>query len=205
MKIDELPRKAVLSYLEMSRLPLTAAERALGKVEGTWGPTIAVDRLQARVKDVAASVLKDDTLRADAKLQLAAIDERLRAAEAEARAEQIRAEADRRLAQDARAAQEAKQEVLKREARREQAAESAAEAAERAVKEKAAAKKSQARKVDAALEDALEKRENVVQRDLLANEAKALNNQRAATQAKAEVLELDDKLQATKAARKQRP
>ena len=44
MKLDELPRKAVLGYLELARYPLTAAERALGKTEGTWAPTLAADR-----------------------------------------------------------------------------------------------------------------------------------------------------------------
>jgi hypothetical protein len=191
MKIDELPRKAVLGYLELTRVPLTAAERVLGKTEGTWPVTIAADRLQARVKEVAGTVLRDDELLANARLQNAALDERLRALDAEAEAERIRREADARLAADTRAANEAKREVERRE-----------ELRERQVDKTVQAKKTQVRKQVAKQEQMLEQREDAVTRDLLAKEAKAVNEQRAAAEAKAEVLDLEDKLNATKAARK---
>ena len=202
MKIDELPRKAVLGYLELTRLPLTATERALGKTEGTWPPTIAVDRLQARVKEMAGTALRDDTLLADARLQYAALDERLRAAEEEARAEQIRRSADARLENERKAADAAEREVKARAEQREDAVEKAAEAKERQVREKAAEKKAVARKVEQAQQDALEQRETVAKREGLQKESKALNDQRAAAEAKAEVLELEDKLNEVKAARK---
>ena len=128
MKIDELPRKAVLGYLELSRLPLTATERVLRKTEGTWAPTIAVDRLQARVKELAGTALRDDALVADARLQNAALDERLRAVEEEARAEQIRDTADERLNAERAAATAAERQVKARAEQREQAVEQAAEA-----------------------------------------------------------------------------
>jgi hypothetical protein len=95
MRPKELSRKAVLGSLEITRLPLTAAERALGKTERNWAPTIIVDRFQARVKEIAGTVLRDETLRADAKLQNAALDERLRASIAEDTADRVRAEAKR--------------------------------------------------------------------------------------------------------------
>jgi hypothetical protein len=202
MKIDELPRKAVLSYLELSRLPLTATERALGKTEGTWGPTIAVDRLQARVKELAGSALRDDTLLADARLQNAALDERLRAAEEEARAEQIRRAADTRLANENKAADAAEREVKARAEQREQAVDQAAEAKQQRARQQAAEKKAAARRVEQAQTEALEQRETVATREGLQKESKALNDQRAAAEAKAEVLELQDKLDEVKAARK---
>jgi hypothetical protein len=202
MKLDELPRKAVLGYLEAARLPLTAAERALGKTKGTWGPTIAVDRFQAKVKDVAGSVLKDDTLRADAKLQHAALDERLKAVEGKAEAERLRRQADEQLRRDQRAVQEAKREVVQRDQQREAAIEQTIDAKERAVTEKTVAKKTAARKVASAQDKALQQRETAVQREVLTKESKALNDQRAATEAKAEVLELEDKLNEVKSARK---
>jgi len=202
MKIDELPRKAVLGYLELTRLPLTATERALGKTEGTWAPTIAVDRLQARVKEMAGTALRDDTLLADARLQNAALDERLRAAKEEARAEQIRRAADARLANEKKAAGAAERQVKARADQREQAVEQAAEAKERAVREKAAEKKAAARRVEQAQKEALEQRETVAKREELEQESKALNDQRAAAEAKAEVLDLEDKLNEVKAARK---
>ena len=191
MKIDELPRKAVLGYLELTRLPLTAAERALGKTEGTWPPTIAADRAQATIKDVAGRILRDPTLRADANLQHAALDERLRAVSAELEAERIRAEADERLRQDQRAAAEAKAEVARRDAQREQQ-----------VDKQVGAKKATARKVAAAQDDALDKREAVAKRASLDKEAKAVRDERAAVEAKAEVLDLEDKLASVKQARK---
>jgi hypothetical protein len=202
MKIDELPRKAVLGYLELTRLPLTATERVLRKTEGTWAPTIAVDRLQARMKELAGSALRDDTLVADARLQNAALDERLRAAEEEARADRIRGAADSRLENERDAADAAEREVRARADQREQAVEHAAQAKERQVREKAAEKKAAARKVEQAQHDALEQREAVARREVLKKESKALNDQRAAAEAKAEVLELQDKLDEVKAVRK---
>jgi hypothetical protein len=191
MKIDELPRKALLGYLELSRLPLTAAERALGKTEGTWPLTIAADRAQATVKDIAGRILRDETLRADANLQNAALDERLRAVGAEMEAERIRAQADERLRQDQRAAAEAKAEVARRDAQREQQ-----------VDKQVGAKKATARKVAAAQDDALDKREAVAKRASLDKEAKAVRDERAAIEAKAEALELEDELARTRAKRK---
>jgi hypothetical protein len=190
MKVDEIPRKALLGYLELSRLPLTAAERALGRTEGTWPLTIAADRMQAAIKDVAATVLRDETLRADAKLQRAALDERLRAADAEAEAERIRRQADENLRREQRAAQEAKAEVAKRDAQR-----------DRQVTKQVAQKKTTARKVAAAQEEALEQREAKATREQLAKEAVAVREQRAAVEAKAEALALEDELARAKAAR----
>ena len=191
-----------IRYLELARLPLTAAERALGRTQGTWAPTLAADRLQAKVKRFAGSLLKDETLQSDAKLQLTAIDERTRAASMEAEAEQIRRQADERLAQEQRAAQEAKREVAKRDELREQAVDAQVAAKERKVTQKAVAKKTTARKVASAQEQALEQRETAAKREQLAEESKALNDERAATEAKAEVLDLEDKLNEAKAARK---
>ena len=202
MKIEELPRKAVLGYLELTRLPLTAAERALKRTEGTWAPTIAADRLQAKVKGAVGSFLKDETLVADARLQTAALDERIRAATKEAEAERIRRDADKRLAKEQRAAQEAKREVAKRDELREDAIDAQVAAKERKVAEKTAAKKTTARKIATAQENALEQRETAAKREQLAKEQKALNDERAATEAKAEVLDLEDKLNEVKAARK---
>lgn len=192
MKIDELPRKAVLGYLELTRLPLTAAERALGRTEGTWPITIAADRLQAMVKDAAGTVLRDEHLKAAAKLQTAALDERMRALHAETRAERIREQADEQLARERRAAQEAKAEVATRDAAR-----------ERQVEKKVGAEKSAARKVADAEDEVLSTREAAAEREQLAAEAEALRDERAAIEAKAEAIDLEDELAAVREARKQ--
>jgi hypothetical protein len=189
--IDEIARKAVLTYLEASRLPLTAAERVLGKTEGTWPVTIVADRLQARVKEYAGTVLRDDTLVADAKLQHSALDERIRAAEAEAEAERIRANADANLVKEQKAAQEAKRTVAKRDDQREQV-----------IEQQADAKKAAVREASAKQQKVVAQRAKSVKRETLAEESKALNDQRAAAEAKAEVLDLEDKLNEVKAARK---
>jgi hypothetical protein len=202
MKIDELPRKAVLGYLELTRLPLTATERVLGKTEGTWRPTIAVDRLQARVKELAGAALRDDALVADARIQNAALDERLRAAEEELRAAQIRRAADEQLVKERESAAAAEREAKQRAQQRDAAVEQATEAKERRVRQAAAEKKAAARKIEQAQQDALEQRETIAKREVLKKESKALNDQRAAAEAKAEVLELEDKLNEVKAARK---
>ena len=202
MKIEELPRKAVLGYLELTRLPLTATERVLRKTEGTWAPTIAVDRLQARVKEMAGAALRDDALVADARLQNAALDERLRAAEEEARAEQIRRTADQQLVAEREAAAAAEREAKARAEQRDKAVQAEAEAKERRAREQAAQKKAAARKIEQAQQEALERRETATKREVLKKESKALNDQRAAAEAKAEVLDLQDKLDEVKTARK---
>jgi hypothetical protein len=191
MKLDELPRKAVLGYLELARFPLTAAERALGKTEGTWAPTLAADRFQARVKETAGRLLRDDVLVADAKLQTSALDERITAAQADAEAERIRQQADAQLRKEQRAAAEAKREVARRDELRERAVETQAQ------NEKAAVRATAANR-----EKVVAQKAKVAKKASLAKEQKALNDERAAVEAKAEVLELEDKLNAVKAARK---
>jgi hypothetical protein len=118
-------------------------------------------------------------------------DERMRAVAAESEAARIRREADERLRAEQRAAAEAAREVERREEQR-----------ERQVEQTTQAKKAQVRTQAAKQDKALEQREDAVAREVLAKEAKALNDQRAAAEAKAEVLDLEDKLNATKAARK---
>jgi hypothetical protein len=191
MKLDELPRKAVLGYLELARYPLTAAERALGRTEGTWAPTLAADRFQARIKETAGRLLKDDVLVADAKLQTTALDERIKAAQAEAEAERIRRQADAQLRKEQRAIAEAKREVAKRD-----------ELRERAVETQVKNEKAAVRATAANREKVVAQREKTAKRASLDKEATALNEERAAAEAKAEVLELEDKLNGVEAARK---
>jgi len=202
MKIDELPRKAVTSYLELTRLPLTQVERVLGKQGTAWAPAIAVDRLQAKIKGAAGSLLNDETLLADARLQQGALDELTRAATLEAEAAALREQANEQLRAEQAAAAADAAEVRERAEARERAVEQQ-EAAERAkVAQKTAAKKSSARKIAAAQEEAIDLREAKARKEALVAESAAVREERAAIEAKAEALAIEDRLQATKAARK---
>ena len=65
MSIDlsTIPRTAVERWLDVVRLPVTAAAVVTRhQQDESWPPALAFDAFEARVKRFAATVLRDDTL-----------------------------------------------------------------------------------------------------------------------------------------------
>ena len=104
---------AVGAGVKLARLPLDIAVSMLpGDGDGARpAASIAVDRWEATLRQVAGYALRDDELREDAARRRAAADERARALRLREAAERRRAEADERLADRVQTAEEQRSEA----------------------------------------------------------------------------------------------
>src|SRR5436189_6181141 len=94
MNPRSIPRTAVRGYLGLARLPLDAAIRLLpGNGSGRGSAAdLALDRADASIRAIVATILGDPVLRRDAQRRRVAADERQRAL-------RLRAEAQRKSEQ----------------------------------------------------------------------------------------------------------
>ncbi len=101
MNVSDIPRAAVESYLRLVRLPLDAAINRLPGTGTVAAPTarLVVDRADASVRAMLATILGDSLLREDAQQRQAAARERERALHLRDAAESKREQADSRLEQ----------------------------------------------------------------------------------------------------------
>lgn len=206
MSMRTIPRSAVGGALKLARLPLDVAISLLPRNGDGARPaaSIAVDRWEATLREVAGYALADDELREDAIRRRAAADERARALRLREAAERRRGEADERIddrvetAEQQRAAAEERAERRRRRAERE-AAERKRAAARTETRRKAAAREARA-KVD----EAIEEQADEARLEQLEAEAKALEEREVALTAEAEAQRLQDAATKKKAARRKK-
>jgi hypothetical protein len=206
MSIDQLPRQAVNLGLAAARLPLTAAEIVLGHSgDPDWPPTLAFDGAQARVKRAVGGMLGDDALTEQGRLVEAKVMKLRQAARLETVAEQRREEAGQELVETKQQAPERRRSAEATKARRQ----AEAEAAKREKKAKVAASAARdERLLDQTEEAAAKAVERAARRSrsaALAKEEKALSKERAAASKARQAAMLDDRIDASKQARKARP
>src|SRR4051812_17399894 len=131
MDVQSTRRAVVDRSLKLLRLPADTATRFLP--DGERGPRrpamLAIDRVDATVRDAIGAILRDDTLRDDARRRRAAADERERAIALEVAAEATARDAERHRAEAHESAEE-------RRARAEHAENQAKQAVEREKQER---------------------------------------------------------------------
>lgn len=120
MELNTIPRTAVRATLLGLRLPICGVEVLTGQTgNASWPPAMAFEGFEAGVKQVVGSILRDEELVDEGRIQQAKVTELRRAVELEVRADQKRAAGDRELReQQARAKAErnkAEQDALRRE------------------------------------------------------------------------------------------
>jgi hypothetical protein len=120
MQLNTIPRTAVKATLMGFRLPLCGAEALTGQSgNASWPPAVAFEGFEAGVKQIVGSMLRDEELVEEGRIQQAKVTELRRAAELEVVADQKRETGDRDLlARQARAQEErdaAHQDALRRE------------------------------------------------------------------------------------------
>ncbi len=205
MRIRAIPRGAVGAGVKLARLPLDVAVSLLPESDG-GGPrpaaSIAVDRWEATMRQLAGYALLDDELRQDAIRRRIAADERARALRLRNAAEERSAEADERLADRAEQTEEHRAAAEQRaERQRDQAeqrrAQRARGEAQRETKGKAANRRAKAK-----AEEAIEEQADGARLEQLEAEAQALEEGEVAVAAKSEAQRLQDAATAKKAARK---
>jgi colicin import membrane protein len=201
MQIKELRRDALELGFRGARLPLTVAEKLLGRSDSSWPPALVFDKVEAGVKDIVGRATGDETLQASGRLQHAEVTKREEATADRAHAAEVEQEAEARAQarRDELAAE--RQAVEDAEAEREQQIEQAErEARERAAKE-AEAKRSATRTTAAKRKQAVSKRATRADAERLEAESQALRAEQAAVDARGETLDLDKAVQAKKSAR----
>jgi hypothetical protein len=203
MQLQDIPRATVRTYLQVTRLPLTAIEAVLQKNgQDDWPPALAFESFGAGVKEIVGTVLSDDELVQEGRLTRAKVAQLRKAADLEAVAEQRKAEADAQFEQRREADEQRREQVERQADQREAALERAKADEKRAVENKAAQKADAARAAEAATQKALTKQERSTRSTRVQTEREVLADERRAAKAKGEVLSVDDELEATKAIRK---
>ncbi|MBA2608462.1 MAG: hypothetical protein H0U92_05965 [Actinobacteria bacterium] len=122
MQITTIPRTAVKSALDAMRLPLSTIERLTGQAENqAWPPALMFEEFQASAKQFAGSVLRDETLVEEGRLQSVKVSELRRSFDLDLKAEATREQADAKLARKHESAegerQQAEQQAREREAK----------------------------------------------------------------------------------------
>lgn len=203
MSLQTIQRTALRSWLSAVRLPLTATELVVGKQGATWPPAVVFDSFEAGVKKGVGTLIGDPQLVQEGMLERGKVEQLRDAAELEAAAERRRQEAEARFEERAETVNE-RAERIERE-QEERKAKLAKEEADRkrAVEQAARRKKEAGRQADQARQKTISAQERQARATRLVAESEALEHERKAAEAKGQVLDVDQALQATKAARKQ--
>jgi hypothetical protein len=202
MSLQTIPRTAVRSWLSAVRLPLSAAERVVGKQGTDWPPAVVFEGFEAGVKRSVGNLIGDTQLVQEGTLERAKVSQLQRAAELEAAAERRREEAAARFEDRKETVQERDKRLEREQQEREAKLEQEKAERKRAVEASARKKEEAARKADEARKKAVAAQERQARATRLAAESAALDSEREAVAAKGEVLDVDRALNATKAARK---
>jgi len=204
MSLQTIQRTAVKSWLLAVRLPLSAAEVVVGKQGAQWPPALAFEGFEASVKRNLGHLLGDSQLVQEGTLGQGKVEQLLRATELEEAAERRRVEGEARLAERHETAEEANRLIERRQEEREAQVQQDQAQREQAVEVKARRKEEAARAADQSRQEAVAAQERQARATRLDSEANALRHEREAVEAKREVVEVDQALEATKAARKKR-
>jgi hypothetical protein len=204
MSIRAIPRGAVDGAVRLARLPLNVAVSLLpGNGTGARpAASIAVDRWDAALRQVAAYALRDDELREDATRRRLAADERARALRLRAEAQARSAAADEHLADRVEHAEEHRATAEERAERERRQAERRRTERARAAKRTEAGRKAASTRARAKVDEAIEEQADEARLEQLETEARALEEREAALTAKAEAQRLQDAATAKKAARR---
>jgi hypothetical protein len=204
MSIRAIPRTAVGGSIKAARLPLDVAVALMPGNGSGPGATaeLALDRIEAQIRDFAGIALGDDVLREDAAMRRVAADERERAMRLRAAAARRAQEADEQLGdtleqtdeQREEAEERARRQRAKAEADRKKRAQQAAQAERR--------RKSATAKATAKAEEAIDEQATDARLEQLEREAAVLAEKEAALTAADEAQRLQDAASAKKAARK---
>ncbi|MCA1698633.1 MAG: hypothetical protein LC790_06935 [Actinobacteria bacterium] len=204
MSIRAIPRGAVDGAIKLARLPLDAAISLLAGngVGARPAASIAVDRWDATMREVAGYALFDDELRAQATRRRVAADERARALRLRDAAEAYSSVADEKLADRVEQAEEHRAAAEQRAGRERAEAEQRRAAKTRAAAQAETKRKAANRRARANVEEVIDEQAGEARLEQLEAEARALEEREAALVARDEGQRLRDAATATKAARK---
>jgi flagellar biosynthesis GTPase FlhF len=204
MSIRAIPRTAIGGSIKAVRLPLDIAVSLLPGNGAGPRPSagLALDRIEAHVRDLAGAALGDEVLREDAGRRRVAADERERALRLRAAGARRTSAADERLADTQQDAEELREQAAERA--RGQRAEAAklrrqrSQEAARVERTRRAASENAREKVD----ETIDEQAAAARLEQLEREAAALDEQANAITAQDEAQRLQDAATRRKAARR---
>jgi hypothetical protein len=202
MSIRAIPRTAIGGSIKVARLPLDLAVSLMPDAGARPGAGIALDRIEAHVRDLAGAALGDEVLREDAARRRIAADERERALRLRTAAQRRTDEAEEHLAGTREVVEERREQAAKR-ARRQRAEadrqrEQRTQNASRVERTRRAASES----VRATVDESIDEQATEARLEQLEREAAALDEQASALGAEAEARRLQDEATRRKQARK---
>jgi flagellar biosynthesis GTPase FlhF len=198
-----VPRTLLAASLQAGKVPVSIAGRLTGHGGNEcWGPTLAYESLEARVEGALGSVLRDQALTQKARLRRVKLTELRRAAELEARADSVRDRAEQNAQEAQTQADEERAEAARKAEQRERELQRQAKAREQKIEKKAAQKKAAARQLKVAADEEADRRELTGTAVALDVESRALHATKRALDAEQAVRDVDETIEASKAARK---
>jgi len=205
MQLQEIPRTTVRSYLQVARLPLTAAAAILRRGnQEDWPPILAFETFGAGVKQVVGSVLRDEALVHEGRLAQAKVAQLRKADELESIAEQQKAEADVEFNERREADEQRRHNIERQATERETELKRQRTEARRRAADKVRKQAEAVRQTQAATQKAVAKQQRAARSTRVSAERQALATKRRAAAAKGEVIRLDEALEGTKAMRNNR-
>jgi hypothetical protein len=204
MSIRAIPRAAIGGSIKAVRLPLDIAVSVLPG--DSTGPQpragIALDRVEAQVRDLAGAVLGDEVLREDAARRRLAADERERAMRLRTAAARRADEAEERLAETRQDAEERREDAAERARRQRREAEHAREQRSRDAARIERKRREASETVRSDVDEAIDEVAAEARLDQLEREGAALDRQSDALTAQSEAQRLQEAATRRKAARK---
>ncbi|MEY2473235.1 MAG: hypothetical protein QOK28_2564 [Actinomycetota bacterium] len=203
MQITAIPRNAVKGALDVMRLPLSTVERLSGQsANEAWPPALMFEEFQAEAKKFAGSMLRDETLVEEGRLQSVKVTELRRSLELKTKAEAVREQADAELTQKQKAAERERQQAAQQASEREAAIARDERAAKQRVQTETKRAADSVAKADAAREEAIAAADREARRVKADAEAAALAKQQRAVVSIDTATTLADAVEKKKAQRK---
>jgi hypothetical protein len=195
---------AVDAYLKLIRRPV---DMAVGLLPGRrTGPAaaakITVDRVDATVRSVVGSALRDDTLRRDGQMRAAAADERERAIDLRQQAQQAEARSEEQLQERHEKASRRREQASNRAATRQQQAEKTAQTRAQRARETEQQRLQAAKEQEAKAAQRIESEANRERLPGVEEQAKALEERETALAQAQEAERIGDAAARVKAQRK---
>lgn len=183
----------------VARVPVGLLARLTGNAGNPeWGPTLAVDSVEAGVRQVLGSLLGDPELARHGEVQDARVDQRSEAAEREAAADARRDVADQRLQDRRERDQQARQQVREQEQDRKQRLEKERKQREQAAQQRERTRKEEAAKDERRAKETADEHAHEARRTRVEAESEAVAAEREAAERSQEALELAEAADAAK-------
>lgn len=186
----------------VARVPVGLLARLTGNGDNPeWGPTLAVDSVEAGVRQVLGSLLGDPGLAHQGEVQDARVDQRSQAAERDAAADARRDVADERLSDRRERDEQARERIREQEQEQGRRLEQEKEQRQQQAKKKEEQRKEQAAKGEQRAQEVADEHAHEARRTRVEAESEAVEAEREAAERSQEALELAE---AADAARRRR-